>query len=223
MPRQKLNRYDKINKDPRVIQWLQEQYILFPDAKHIVLELACGRWEYSIWLGKTTCEWKTHYTRDTLFVWVDSKWDRIGVWLDRVHDAWLENIRFVCGIVHHIDRRFAPASIDEIWIIHPDPRPKDRDIKRRLTHPRFLDMYKILLKKSGVVRLKTDDRDLFDYSVEQFRLNEWKNDALTHDLHTSSLLSDHHGIRTHYEQVALDEWRKICYWVRHSDVSDVNS
>lgn len=213
MPRQKMNRYEKINQDPRVVQWLQNQHILFPDATHIVLELACGRWEYSIWLAQATREGKTHYEADTLFIWVDSKWDRIGVWLDRVHQAWLQQVRFVCGIVHHIDHRFAPTSIDEIWIIHPDPRPRDRDIKRRLTHPRFLELYKKILKPWWVVRLKTDDRNLFDYSVAQFQDHGRKNIALTHDLHTSPLLAEHHAIQTHYEKLALEEWRKINYWV----------
>lgn len=205
MPRQKLNRYDRINNDPRVIQWLQNQHELFPNTPKIVLELACGRWEYSIWLASTAL--------DTLFVGIDSKWDRIGVWIDRVHQAWLENVRFVCGIIHHIDRWFAPTSVDEIRIIHPDPRPRERDIKRRLTNPRFLAMYKSLLKDGWVVRLKTDDKDLFDYSVEQFQLDGWENIAFTHDLHNSSLLADHHDIQTHYEKLALDEWRHINYWV----------
>lgn len=205
MPRQKIKRYDRINNDPRVVQWLQNQHILFPDAPKIVLELACGRWEYSIWLAPTA--------PDTLFIWVDSKGDRIGVWIDRVHQAWLENVRFVCWIIHHIDRWFAPASIDEIRIIHPDPRPRDRDIKRRLTNPRFLTMYKLLLKEWWIVRLKTDDRDLFDYSVEQFQLDWWENISLTNDLHNSDLLAEHHGIQTHYEKLALEEKRTINYWV----------
>ena len=205
MPRQKIKRYDRINNDPRVIQWLQNQHELFPGTPKFVLELACGRWEYSIWLAPTA--------PDTLFVGVDSKWDRIGVWIDRVHQAGLENVRFVCGIIHHIDRWFASDTIDEIRIIHPDPRPRDRDIKRRLTNPRFLAMYKSLLKEWWVVRLKTDDRDLFDYSVEQFQLDGWKNIALTNDLHNSPLLADHHGIQTHYEKLALEEWRNINYGV----------
>lgn len=188
-----------------MIQWLQNQHELFPSTPKIVLELACGRWEYSIWLAPTE--------PDVLFVGVDSKWDRIGVWIDRVHQAGLENVRFVCGIIHHINRWFIPASIDEIRIIHPDPRPRDRDIKRRLTNPRFLAMYKSLLKEWGVVRLKTDDRDLFDYSVEQFHLDGWENISVTNDLHNSPLLADHHGIQTHYEKLALVDWRTINYGV----------
>jgi tRNA (guanine-N7-)-methyltransferase len=55
------------------------------------------------------------------------------------------------------------------------------------------------------VRLKTDDRELFDYSIEQFTIYGWENVSLTHDLHNSPLLIDHHGIQTHYEKLALEE------------------
>ncbi len=203
MPRQKLNRYQRINNDPRVVQWLQNQHVLFPDYQNIVLELACGRWEYCIGLAP--------HSPDHLFVWIDSKWDRIGVWLDRAHQLWLQNVRFVCGIIHHLDRWFAPHSVDEIRIIHPDPRPRDRDVKRRLTHPRFLDMYKDILKPGWKIMLKTDDLDLFEYSQAQFEEAWWCCISFTQDLHTSELLDKHHGIKTHYEKLALNEGRKICY------------
>jgi tRNA (guanine-N7-)-methyltransferase len=203
MPRQKLHRYERINNDPRVVQWLQNQHVLFPDRQNIVLELACGRWEYCIGLAP-------HFP-DHLFVWIDSKWDRIGVWLDRTHQLWLQNVRFVCGIIHHLDRWFAPHSVEEIRIIHPDPRPRDRDVKRRLTNPRFLDMYKNILKPWGNIRLKTDDHALFDYSVEQFAWGWRIMQDSTNDLHASPLLADHFGITTHYEKLWLAEWRSICY------------
>ncbi len=208
MPRQKLTRYERTNQDPRVIQWLQEQRILFPDAKHIVLELACGRWEYSVWLAP-------HYP-EKLFVWIDNKWDRIWVWLARAHEAWVENVRFVCGIIHHLDRWFEPASIEEIRIVHPDPRPRGRDERRRLTNPRFLAIYKALLKQWGMVRLKTDDKDLFTYSVQQFAEAGRECLSTTTDLYSSTLLSDQHGVQTHYEKLALEEGKPICYGVWRS-------
>lgn len=220
MPRQKQNRYELINHDPWVIQWLHEKHVLFPNTEtgegihHIVVEVACGRGEYSVWLAAATQQWLTQYTPDTLFVGIDQKGDRVGVGLRRVHDLWLQTVRFVCGIVHHITQWFAPASVDELRIIHPDPRPRDRDIKRRLTHPRFLELYHGLLKKDGLIKLKTDDRDLFDYSVEQFQTAPRECIHVVYDLHADAAsLQEHYGIQTHYEKLALEEWRTICYGV----------
>ena len=87
--------------------------------------------------------------------------------------------------------------------MHPDPRPKESDEKRRLTSKRFLDMYEHLLVPAGKVRLKTDAQDLFAYSVESFAQNGRNCISKTNDLHASELLSDHFGVVTDYEQAAL--------------------
>lgn len=220
MPRQKLNRYARISADPRVVHWynnLQELFI--EERKHykrVVLEIACWRWEYSVWLA-------SHFP-ETLFVGIDVKGDRIWVWLDHVRKQWLENVRFICGIVHHLQSWLPPESVDEIWIVHPDPRPKWRDEKRRLTYPRFLEMYAKILKKKWLVRLQTDDQDLFQYSLQEIEKYSikygvdwngiWKLIVETTDLHANeNLLADHYGIQTHYEKEAIKEWKTICYGV----------
>lgn len=125
-----------------------------------MLELACGKGEYAVGLAK-------HFP-DTLFIGIDIKGDRIARGVRAANADGLTNVRFIRGIIHHLDRRFAEGEIDEIRIVHPDPRPKPGDEKRRLTSPRFLKMYSLLLIPEGHVKLKTDDRDLFDYSVETF-------------------------------------------------------
>jgi tRNA (guanine-N7-)-methyltransferase len=210
MPRQKMNRYDRINNDSRVVNGLQHPHEIFIDEKKhynsITLELACGRGEYSVWLAP-------HFS-DRLFVGIDAKGDRIGVWVDNVHQAWLQNVRFVCGIIHHLDKWFLPESVDEIWIVHPDPRPRDRDIKRRLTYPRFLELYDRILKPWWLIKLKTDDKDLFLYSMEQLIVSPWDCIKTTTDLYNNpDSLQDHYGIQTHYEKLALAEGRQICYGV----------
>ncbi len=212
MARQKRNRYELINTDPRVMQWLHAKHVLFPDAEKIVVELACGRGEYTVGLAEKTREGISQYSPNTLFVGIDQNGNRIGVGLKKTHALWLQNVRFVCGIIHHLTNWFAPASIDDIWIIHPDPRPKDRDIKRRLTHPRFLDLYQAVLKPEGILRLKTDDRDLFDYSIEQLALYGRESIKVTYDLYDdTAALKEHFGIQTHYEKLGVNEGRKICY------------
>lgn len=237
MPRQKLNRYARISIDPWVVKWYENLHELFVDERKqhtkIMLELACGRAEYTVWLAPLS--------PDSLFVGIDSKWDRIDVWLTKIRELWLENVRFVCGIVHHLASWFPSESIDEIWIVHPDPRPKWRDEKRRLTHQRFLRMYFALLKKWWQVKLKTDSQELFAYSVQEFVKfsldweshwseawnNLWNSDwgagwkigwkqlAATTDLYSDEkLLRDHHGIQTHYEKLALADGKTICYGLR---------
>ena len=216
MTRQKLKKYAFISADPWVIKWYENPHELFVEErknhKRTVLELACGRAEYTVWLSQLS--------PDTLFIWVDTKWDRIAVWLAKIREMWLQNARFVCGIIHHLENWFSAESIDEIWVVHPDPRPKWRDEKRRLTHPKFLQIYKNLLKKGGVLRLQTDSQELFQYSLEEIGKHSvgwntvWKEVATTTDLYADEeLLADHYGIQTHYEKEAIEEWKTICYGV----------
>jgi tRNA (guanine-N7-)-methyltransferase len=122
--------------------------------------------------------------------------------MQKAQETGLQNVRFIYGIVHHIEKRFLPKSIDSLRIVHPDPRPRERDAKRRLTHPRFLTSFDKLLKNDGILHLKTDAHDLFDYSCEQLRKAGWICVSQTHDLHRDpELLANHHGIRTHYEKL----------------------
>lgn len=174
--------------------------------KRIVLELACGKGEYTVGLAP-------HFS-DTLCIGVDIKWDRFSRGIQKANTQGLQNVRFIRGIIQHLEYWFAPGEIDEIRIVHPDPRPKESDEKRRLTSPRFLKMYESLLVSGGTVRLKTDAHALFDYSVHSFAAEGRKNLAMTKDLHRSEFTSDHYGVITDYEKMALDKWVTICYWVR---------
>ena len=246
MVRRKQSRYTAAVDEPLLIQegkdfftsckgrW-REEY--FHNNNPIVLELACGRGEYTVWLSQIY--------PDKNFIGVDIKAERmmVGVrnykwWILNVE--WCENstsniqnpifpkVAFLRTIIHHIDQFFAVGEVDEIWIVHPDPRPKNRDIKRRLTSPRFLAMYYSLLSDGGLLRLKTDDRELFSYSVEEIEgMKDWENPAAsdgtgermrelvakTDDLYTSPLLAEHHGIKTHYETMFVEQGRTIHYGV----------
>lgn len=163
--------------------------------KKIVLELACGKGQYSVGLAP-------HFP-DTLFIGIDIKGDRISRGIQQANETGLQNVRFIRGIIHHLDKRFAPGEIDEIRIVHPDPRPRVSDEKRRLTSPRFISMYHELLIPHGTVRVKTDDKDLFQYSLEQYKIAGWSCLAATQDLYQSAFLADHFSIVTDYEKMAL--------------------
>lgn len=110
----------------------------------ITLELACGRGEYTVGLAK-------HYP-DRNFVGVDIKGERMMIGLKRYQESCDENphlphakIGFLRTIIHHLDRFFGEGEVADIWLIHPDPRPKGHDERRRLTAPRFLNLYHKIL------------------------------------------------------------------------------
>ena len=179
--------------------------LFFKNNNPIVLELACGRGEYTVWLAQ-------HYPAKN-FIGVDIRGDRMGKGLQEADVLWLTNFAFLRTIIHHIDQFFAEDEVEEIWIVHPDPRPKSRDAKRRLTHPRFLSMYEHILKPRWLLRLKTDDIDLFSYSLNMLHQKWWIILSQTHDLYQSDLLQDHYGIQTHYEKKFVGQWHTIHYCV----------
>lgn len=171
----------------------------------IVLELACGKGEYTVGLAP-------HFP-DTLFIGIDIKWDRFSRGIQKANEQGLTNVRFIRWIIQHLDRWFAESEVDEIRIVHPDPRPRESDEKRRLTSARFLKMYEQILVPWGKIRLKTDDQDLFQYSVETCDFHKWQCLVSTKDLHNSSFINDHFSIVTDYEKMALNKGKTICYGV----------
>ncbi len=219
MARRKRYKYLTSQSHPRVIEHKDDLYRtiaghrrsdFFQNTNPLVVELACGYGEYTTWLAKIF--------PDTNFVWIDIKWDRIWAWAQKIDEFWLKNAWFVRMIIHHLETVFSPWEIDDIRIVHPDPRPKTIDTKRRLTFKRFLDMYYKLLSKTWILRLKTDDADLFAYSLQSIQEHGKRTlQSVTHDLYTSPLLSEHHGIITHYEKKFVAAGRTVHYAVRQKN------
>ena len=178
--------------------------LYFVNKNPITLELACGRGEYSVALAKL-------FPRRN-YVGVDIKGDRIwkGSTLAVEHN--LQNIGFLRTNILNIDFFFSVKEIDEIWITFPDPRPKKRDVKRRLTNNRFLDLYKFVLRQNGYVRLKTDNTALFEYTLQELQArNDIDDLAFTSDLYDSSLRPECFDIKTRYEEMFASKGEKIKY------------
>jgi tRNA (guanine-N7-)-methyltransferase len=111
-----------------------------------------------------------------------------------------------------IENFFQPAEVDEIWLTFPDPRPRKRDIKRRLTSPRFIDLYKKLLKPGRYVRLKTDNTKLYEYTLEEMLLRKDIADLqYTTDVYNSPLRPECFDIRTRYEEEFAGKGETIKY------------
>ena len=121
----------------------------------------------------------------------------------------LPKLRFIRMDAEQIEEVFAPGEVDRIYLNFSDPWPKDRHAKRRLTSPNFLALYHIILAKKGYIQFKTDNRPLFDFSVESVEeSNLWHINELTYDLHNSEYLPG--NIMTEYESRFVAEGKPIC-------------
>ena len=169
-----------------------------------VLELACGRGEYSTGLGSIYPEKN--------FIGVDIKGNRIWIGSKKAKEDGLNNVAFLRTQIDHLEKFFHPGEIDEIWIIFPDPRLKGSDERRRLTHPKYLEIYEKLIRKGGYVHLKTDSADLFEYTLAVLEeRSHISNLVYTRKLYDSEYAEDHHGIKTKYERQFSDQGFEIKY------------
>lgn len=176
----------------------------FDNQNEIVLELACGRGEYSTGLGAIY--------KNRNFIGVDIKGNRIWVGSKKARLEGLDNVAFLRIQIDHLEKFFEPGEIDEIWIIFPDPRPKSSDERRRLTSPKYLEIYQKLIKPGGFVHLKTDNTALFDYTLEVLE-NRTDVEGLeyTRKLYNSEYADDHHDIKTKFEHQFSEQGHEIKY------------
>lgn len=119
------------------------------------------------------------------------------------------NLRFMCIDIAKLGDIFPPHSIDKIYLNFSDPWPKKRHEIRRLTHHNFLLLYEKLLKGDGIIEFKTDNVDLFDFTLEEIKLSNFKLIDYTYDLHNDEKLSEG-NIMTEYEEKFSKLGNKIC-------------
>ena len=120
--------------------------------------------------------------------------------IQKVQDEEIPNLRFICFDAAEITDVFACREVDRIYLNFSDPWPKDRHSKRRLTSSTFLNRYNSILAKEGHIEFKTDNRDLFDFSVDEIDNHPlWKLDAITYDLHNDDTMNAG-NIMTEYEE-----------------------
>jgi len=139
---------------------------------------------------------------------VDIKSDRLYTGAKFALEHHIENIAFVRSHIANIESIFAARSVKELWITFPDPFPRKKQAKHRLTHPAFLERYAALLSDDGVLHFKTDNRDLFLWSLEQFVAQGWQLEELIFDLHESELSAEY-MITTAYERRFMAEGTQI--------------
>ena len=144
------------------------------------------------------------------FVAADVKADRLQHGARKAELLKLQNIAFVRARADQLLDYFQPVSLSAIWVTFPDPFPRDRSAKHRLTHRRFLEIYQKLLKNNGAVYFKTDNHALFDWSIQHLIENGWRIDQLSYDLHDSQLPAGYKHLTT-YEKRFLTEGLTTCF------------
>ena len=162
---------------------------LMPEARELRVELGCGKGRFTA--GTAAAE------PDVLFVAVEMVPDAMVVAMERCAAEGLRNVRFIDANANILPEFFAPGEVDRIYINFCDPWPKKRHAKRRLTHVGFLEKYRRLLKKPGELHFKTDNRPLFDFSLEQFEEAGLRVQDVSYDLHAENRPDN---IMTEYER-----------------------
>jgi tRNA (guanine-N7-)-methyltransferase len=185
-------------------KWRSE---VFKNQNPIILELGCGKGEYSVGLGK-------QYP-DKNFIGVDLKGNRIYIGAKEALELNLENVVFLRTRIDFITNFFKQEEVDEIWLTFSDPQPKKPN--KRLSSPPFVNRYRQILKKGGLVHMKTDSDLLFEYTQEQIHEQQYECLELTWDLYGSDLMNIDEEtnsifhIRTHYEKLFSGKGHVIKY------------
>lgn len=217
MKRNKLQKFSEMETIPFVFQYpfavLEQKGFplagkwhedFFHNDNPIVLELGCGKGEYTVGLAKRF--------PDKNFIGLDIKGARMWTGATEARDAGMTNVAFLRTHIELIDRFFAPGEVDEIWITFPDPQMKK--VRKRLTSTRFLELYRRILRPGGIIHLKTDSPFLFTYTR---LLTEANPEALRVRTVTDNLYADNTNvddildIKTHYERQWLERGLSIKY------------
>ncbi len=142
---------------------------------------------------------------------MDLKGDRIWKGSQYAEENGLMNVAFLRSNIFNILDFFEENEVDEIWLTFPDPRPKDRDEKHRLSNSQYLIKYRKILKDDGWFRFKTDNTPLFEYTLQVLTEFKIRDHEFTFDLYNSSLADEHHGIKTKYEKIWSEKGEQIKY------------
>jgi len=175
----------------------------FGNNHPVILELACGKGEYTLGLARLFPEKN--------IVGIDIKGERIWRGAKTAIEEPLDNVMFIRGYIDHITNFFGQAEVDEIWITFPDPYLKDRKEHKRLTHPEFLNRYKSILKPNGIIHLKTDSPELYEFTQSVISNQNLKLIEQIDDIYSKACIPEILSIQTTYEKKHIANGRTIRY------------
>lgn len=179
---------------------------VFKNDNPIVLELGCGKGEYSVGLAE--------FYPNKNFIGCDIKGNRIYIGAKDALDKKLDNVAFLRTRIDYINDFFEENEVDEIWLTFSDPQPKKP--RKRLSSPLFIERYKKLLKTGGIVHMKTDSDILFEYTVDEIK-EKYEMLEYTWDLYgelpenLDSVTREIFHIKTHYEKLFTAKGSVIKY------------
>jgi len=183
-------------------KWRKE---FFKNENPLILELGCGRGEYTVGLGQA------HKNKN--YIGVDVKGNRIWTGANFALENKLTNIAFIRTRIDFIEHCFGDSEVDEIWITFPDPQPQKPRERKRLTCQGFLDRYKKILKPNGIIHLKTDSTSLYEYTLEVIKENKHELIWHTNDLYKNCPedRKELTAIKTYYEKMFTDKGEDVKY------------
>lgn len=207
MGQKKLIRFNAIKEFENVLEYPQDMkgkwHTFFKNDHPVTLELACGKGEYSVGLGRLYAERN--------FIGIDIKGNRIWRGAKTALDDGLTNVAFLRSHIDKITDYFEPGEVSEIWITFPDPQLRAGRMKKRLTHPKFLRLYSQVLAAGGTINLKTDSPALYEFTKAVIDLYELE---LLHDddnIYAKDEVSAELSIKTHYEGLDIAGSNRIHY------------
>lgn len=215
MTKRKLQHFAELETFPNVIQsatdfdlhdhplkgnWNRD---FFKNEQPIILELGCGKGEYTINLAKKY--------PDKNFIGIDIKGNRLWRGSKTALEENITNVGFLRIQIERIEYFFAPNEVSEIWITFPDPQPKYKTEKKRLTSLDFLNRYKKILKPGGIIHLKTDNKPLHDYTLEILKKQNVIPNLFSDDIYRDFPDDELLNIKTTYEKLFFAKGFPITY------------
>ena len=207
MAQKKLQRFADLKTFANVLEYPKEMpgkwNSFFKNEKKIILELACGRGEYTVGMAKLF----PHQN----FIGVDVKGNRMYIGAKKCLEEKITNAAFLRTQIEMLPDYFNCEEVNEIWITFPDPQLRVSKAKRRLTHPRFLRLYQQVLKPSGIIHLKTDSPDLYHFTKTVIELYGLTIVEDCNDVYKQPYVKEELKIKTHYESLDIAQSNKIHY------------
>ena len=176
---------------------------IFKNNYPLVLELGCGKGEYSVGLARK-------YPNKN-FLGIDVKGSRMWKGASDALSESMSNVAFLRTRIEFIEYCFAENEVDEIWITFPDPQIKKKRAKNRLTHPKFLRLYSSIMQDNGLIHLKTDSQFLHGYTLGIIEGHQHFLEDAEHDVYNAVLERENMDIKTHYEKLFLEKNMPISY------------
>lgn len=206
MPRKKHKKIAEVRTFQNVFDYKKEDVEkditnFFQNGKKFIAELGCGQADYSINLA-------LNYANKN-FIGIDRKANRIWNASKNSTNLNLKNVAFLISYVEKLEEIFKQTKFEEIWITFPDPYPRNGSVKKRLTNPRFLSIYKNILEPNGKVNLKTDDETLYKYTLKVVKEENLILHYETNDLYANENIPIEYSIKTKYEKMHLEDGKKI--------------